>query len=523
MLVCRDKSISGCYHVVVRYGYIDRVDHSQAFMEQLVQQLLKQVLERKGVGSPGAAQRLLAALAAKATPVAFRVNAGAGASFISPAVLAAPNLVGCRRGSVRTSATGSTCGGALSIAEVLAASRARAASAAAVSSTGEGIACTTSTGVIKLLKDATAAELAAILALPQRPSWEARAGRHSSSVPGSTKHFMTTSTASTCAFTAAEAVMAASASDEVLARISLRVDGEAAVTTDKASAMHTVNAAAFGVDSAITIMRAAVGEQPSGPATCDASSLLAAVGQRASAQLLQPNEGDESVVAAVNDAAISSTEHCSLEERQRASSCSVEDEDFRPPARLPSYWGALSCAGGGEDDGEEEWEGQGTEYDFSCQHGAGSAPAVTLLAATSATSEPVLASLLSAKAGGQAGRDGSVGLMDLGCAAIATSAKCATDLVAEVAHCCVAEPAVSLSQAQLAAVHEAAQLLQAYQHRWVHCVGRTTLNVLPGGQIHKVVLGGLYRFLATNSRQLTSAWCIPTKNLIELGMDVECE
>jgi hypothetical protein len=52
-------------------------------------------------------------------------------------------------------------------------------------------------------------------------------------------------------------------------------------------------------------------------------------------------------------------------------------------------------------------------------------------------------------------------------------------------------------------------------------VGRTTLKVLPSSSIHRKLLGGLYSFLAVNSRQVTAAWSIPTGNLIELGMDVE--
>jgi hypothetical protein len=57
--------------------------------------------------------------------------------------------------------------------------------------------------------------------------------------------------------------------------------------------------------------------------------------------------------------------------------------------------------------------------------------------------------------------------------------------------------------------------------RWVHCVGRTTLKVSPGDRLHRKLLGGLYSFLAANSRHVTAAWGIPTSHLIELGMDVE--
>lgn len=79
-----------------------------------------------------------------------------------------------------------------------------------------------------------------------------------------------------------------------------------------------------------------------------------------------------------------------------------------------------------------------------------------------------------------------------------------------------------LSNAQATALQQSARLLEDYHRRWVHCVGRTTLKVLPRGSLaQKVVLGGLYKFMATNSRQVTDAWNIPTLNLIELGMDVE--
>jgi hypothetical protein len=56
---------------------MDRVQHSAAFMEALVQTLLQQVLERKGIASPGAAQRLLAALTAKAAAAGRASGAGA--------------------------------------------------------------------------------------------------------------------------------------------------------------------------------------------------------------------------------------------------------------------------------------------------------------------------------------------------------------------------------------------------------------------------------------------------------------
>eukprot|EP00775_Hariotina_reticulata_P013256 gene13256-13386_t len=50
----------------------------------------------------------------------------------------------------------------------------------------------------------------------------------------------------------------------------------------------------------------------------------------------------------------------------------------------------------------------------------------------------------------------------------------------------------------------------------------TTLKALSGSNLgHRVLLGGLYRFLADNTRQVTGAWNIPTKHLIELGMDIE--
>lgn len=81
---------------------------------------------------------------------------------------------------------------------------------------------------------------------------------------------------------------------------------------------------------------------------------------------------------------------------------------------------------------------------------------------------------------------------------------------------------VQLSSGQITALQEAVRLLEDYHRRWVHCVGRTTLKMLPGGRFaHKVALGAVYRFMATNSRQVTAAWNIPTNNLIELGMDVE--
>jgi hypothetical protein len=81
----------------------------------------------------------------------------------------------------------------------------------------------------------------------------------------------------------------------------------------------------------------------------------------------------------------------------------------------------------------------------------------------------------------------------------------------------------TLSSAQVMALQESVKLLHDYHHRWIHCVGRTTLKALPGSSnvAHQLLLGGLYRFLADNTRQVTGAWNIPTKHLIELGMDIE--
>jgi hypothetical protein len=64
-------------------------------------------------------------------------------------------------------------------------------------------------------------------------------------------------------------------------------------------------------------------------------------------------------------------------------------------------------------------------------------------------------------------------------------------------------------------------LLLICMYRLVHCVGRTTLKVSPGGRLHHKLLGGLYSFLAANSRHVTAAWGIPTSHLVELGMEVE--
>lgn len=48
---CRLKEIRGCYHVVVRYGYTDVVDHGESFMHNLVAVLVQHCLESRR--SPG--------------------------------------------------------------------------------------------------------------------------------------------------------------------------------------------------------------------------------------------------------------------------------------------------------------------------------------------------------------------------------------------------------------------------------------------------------------------------------------
>lgn len=148
---CRDKTISSCYHATVRYGYLDRVDHSQVFMEQLVLELLQHLLDRKGVGSPGAAKRLLITIANKA-----RVSASDSGTADKPT--AAAGLPQSKE--VRVS-SGAAVSGAESVAQTLA----LAAEAAQIASASYSSSLpASSTGIVsEILSRLTAAELLAVL------------------------------------------------------------------------------------------------------------------------------------------------------------------------------------------------------------------------------------------------------------------------------------------------------------------------------------------------------------------------
>jgi KUP system potassium uptake protein len=58
----REHHLTNCYHVVVRYGYLDAIDHGAAFVEDVVLGVVQHILDREGIGGPGAAAQLLAAM-----------------------------------------------------------------------------------------------------------------------------------------------------------------------------------------------------------------------------------------------------------------------------------------------------------------------------------------------------------------------------------------------------------------------------------------------------------------------------
>ena len=58
----REHHLTNCYHVIVRYGYLDAIDHGAEFVEDVVLALVQHILDREGIGGPGAAVQLLAAM-----------------------------------------------------------------------------------------------------------------------------------------------------------------------------------------------------------------------------------------------------------------------------------------------------------------------------------------------------------------------------------------------------------------------------------------------------------------------------
>lgn len=79
-----------------------------------------------------------------------------------------------------------------------------------------------------------------------------------------------------------------------------------------------------------------------------------------------------------------------------------------------------------------------------------------------------------------------------------------------------------LTVSQLQALKDAANVVRAYRSHYVHLLGRVNLKVMPNSNVfRRALLGSLYGFLAVNSIHQPDAWNIPTRNLIELGMEVE--
>lgn len=308
----RDRTIASCYSVVARYGYTDAVNHGDAFMEQLVTALLRHLLERRGVGSAGAAQRLLAALQARASALA----AAAGASSAMP-------------------------GACASIAETLAAVAA-AVAAAHTSCASRGCAVTA------LLQGLTAADALAILhgcpgvdasggPCSRRPSVFAAKGRAGSSGGGA-------------ALEAAARARGGSSSGgggEVLACITLLSAGSVgtkqaplasasacdpdsprkpSVLEPAASVEDAAEAAALAPPTAAA---AAAADVPAAAAVTDAPSFVArmsrlslrSLSRRRSAGHTQEQQGGEAAARAAGD--------------------SGDDDADLPIPRVPSYFGEL--------------------------------------------------------------------------------------------------------------------------------------------------------------------------------------
>lgn len=216
----RDKTISSCYHATVRYGYLDRVDDSQVFMEDLVQTLLQQLLEKRSVGSPGAAQRFINAIAAKATARSTATSSYQGDMEA---------LAGGFATGVPSASSDGTDSSTHSIAQVLS-----AAAAAVNSMTGAdnstpspGSAC----GVVsELLSQLTATDLLAILQ-PVRTTVSNRRLSISRPVPTSKLGSSTGLAAVAGEGTPELPSLGSVPQGEVLACITIKVSGETAVAT----------------------------------------------------------------------------------------------------------------------------------------------------------------------------------------------------------------------------------------------------------------------------------------------------
>eukprot|EP00879_Flechtneria_rotunda_P016144 GHRR01016888.1.p1 GENE.GHRR01016888.1~~GHRR01016888.1.p1 ORF type:complete len:883 (+),score=297.21 GHRR01016888.1:1137-3785(+) len=405
-LVCRDKSLSSCYQAVVRYGYTDRINHGKSFMDALVMDLLRHLLERKGVGSQGAAQRLLAAITAKAA------EATGNDELAAVKLAAAP--------------------GGINLSQASAAAAAFDFVKAPVPA-DKGV-------VASLLAGLSIGDFLAILQPP---------------------------------------------------------------------------AAVQGSSMGTSRCKSIIGPQEANPAMVAVK--LATMGQQSTdvkqdligTALEQPENGTDDSQAARASAQLPA---------RQSETADGENNNNSPPTRMPSYWMYLKGSHvGSEDDAKSE--GHEHEADITdsaaglavaCKGTGGYADKQSAAEAAGA------GSILSAAATERK----SVAWTFGGTTSNGNDMKSADGIIGRASSTDSSPP--SLSAAQVTALREAVRLLEDYQLRWVHCIGRAALKVLPGGSIaHRVLLGGLYRFLSDNSRQVTAAWSIPTSNLIELGMDIE--
>jgi hypothetical protein len=423
LALCRDKSLSGCYHAVVRYGYMDRVQHSAAFMEALVLTLLQQVLERKGIGSPGAAQRLLAALTAKAA-AAGRVCA-AGAE-VEPS------------GDVQVCSRSDVAAAAVAVAALL--EQFTSAELAEV--------LTPASELQKQQQKLQKVQQAQQQQEPQAWSIKARARltqQQQQQSPSSYQPYAAEQAATT---TAGE-------TGEVLACIRLSDGGG----TDGSAAKQATAAALLSAAKEISPAEAADAPAPSSSSAPvaslqNSSSFLSSLRQRVSFRLSRQDSGCNSSNQASQAAHVSAAQHAASREHGPADALG-----------RPSYWGQLHKGYAADSDGESEVADEESAADLSAVVSGDGEECVNGEAGVNGTDSKLSLPQQQLTEEGAAAAGQLMGSSSSSADNPHPVCRVSGVTFEEAEQGAGAAADGDLSQAQLAALHEATQLMQAYQKR----------------------------------------------------------
>jgi hypothetical protein len=507
----------------VRYGYMDRVQHNEAFMEALVLQLLQQVLERRGVGSRRAAQRLLAALTDKASGC----KAGSGVMHPGKQQRRTISAGGCSKaeqGVLQLSGAGGSCrssGGAAEESrnrssgvacslQALAAAMAAAAAAGSGKPVNEAAAAAAGDSrtfydterqrgaIIALIEELTAAELVEILtpasaqqnheAMQQLQQQQQQQVQNTWSIKARASltqqqqqqlgRSVSQTTLEQLEEVGAEAAASEGDSSEVLACITLSSSGGPVSAAGQHKAATSAPALDAGANCKAVFQSGVPHCESSSDATAPAAaataaavaplqktaSFLSGLRQRVSFKLprrmSEPEHGKYSSNAGHQQAIANSGD---------ASQQSGAGKGALGVLERPSYWDKLQT---GHADDDDDSDGDGELFDSESADTSADMAAVVSAHEEGSTQDslqqqqqqqqPVEGSGTATPAGKYNVFAGSGTVKSNSSRALQEGI---ADMVEKQIAAAASEGSLVLSQEQLAALHEAAQLLQAYHRR----------------------------------------------------------